>query len=96
MGKHTVDHMQQGPIQCAQQNNQTRHKNYGFKKESGSEVKERIETWNAFLLRFQNINVSNEPLDSFSKFPLDHLRIECRAKNKPSYYTKLCILAYKR
>lgn len=29
MGKHTVDHMQQGPIQCAQQNNQTRHKNYG-------------------------------------------------------------------
>lgn len=39
MGKHTVDHMQQGPIQCAQQNNQTRHKNYGFKKESGSEVK---------------------------------------------------------
>lgn len=33
MGKHTVDRMQQGPIQCAQQNNQTRHKNYGFNKE---------------------------------------------------------------
>lgn len=69
MGKHTVDHMQQGPIQCAQQNNQTRHQNHGFKKESGSEEKERIETWNAFLLRFQNINLSNKPLDSFLKVP---------------------------
>lgn len=39
MGKHTGDHMQQGPIQCAQQNNQTRHQNYGFKKGSGSEEK---------------------------------------------------------
>lgn len=39
MGKHTVDHMQQGPIQCAQQNNQIRHKNYGFKKKSESEKK---------------------------------------------------------
>lgn len=66
MGKHTVDHMQQGPIQCAQQNNQIRHKNYGLKKKLESEKKkERIETWNAFLLRFQNINLSNKPLDSF-------------------------------
>lgn len=32
--------------------------------------KERIETWNAFLLRFQNINLSNKPLDSFQKFHL--------------------------
>lgn len=58
--------------------------------------KERIETWNAFLLRFQNINLSNKLLDSFPKFPLNHLWFKCRAKNKPSYYTKLCILAYKR
>lgn len=59
-------------------------------------VEKKIETWNAFLLRFQNINLSNKPLDSFQKFPLDFLRCKCRAKNKPSYYTKLCILAYKR
>lgn len=39
MGKHTVDYMQQGPIQCAQQKNQIRHKNYGFKKEFGSRTK---------------------------------------------------------
>lgn len=99
MGKHTVDHMQQGPIQYAQQNNQIRHKNHEFKKEFGSrekKKKERIETWNAFLLRFQNINLSNKLLDSFPKFPLNHLWFKCRAKNKPSYYTKLRILAYKR
>ena len=41
MGKHTVDHMQQGPIQCAQQNNPTRHKNYGFKKEFGGSKKKK-------------------------------------------------------
>lgn len=72
MGNHTVDHMQQGPIQCAQQNNQTGHKNYEFKKVCGGrkKKKERIETWNAFLLRFQNINLSNKPLDSFQKFHL--------------------------
>lgn len=80
MGKHTVDHMQQGPIQCAQQNNQTRH-NYGFKKEFGSRKKKKrkVETWNAFLLRFQNINLSNKPLDSFQKFPLDHLGLKCKS-----------------
>lgn len=43
MGKHTVDHMQQGPIQCAQQNNQIRHKNYGLKKKLESEKKKRKE-----------------------------------------------------
>lgn len=75
MGRHTIDHMQQGPIHCAQQNNQTRRKSCGFKKGFGSreKKKERVETWNAFLLRFQNINLSNKPLDSFQKFPLDHL-----------------------
>lgn len=74
MVKDTVDHMQQGAIHCAQQNNQTRHKNCGIKKGFGSrEKKERVETWNAFLLRFQNINLSNKPLDSFQKFPLNHL-----------------------
>lgn len=36
MGKDTVDHMQQGPIHCAQQNNQTRHKNCGIKKDLGA------------------------------------------------------------
>lgn len=50
MGKHTVDHMQQGPIQCAQQNNQTRHKNYAFKKESGSEVKGKDWNLECFLI----------------------------------------------
>lgn len=37
--KDTVDHMQQGPIHCAQQNNQTRHKNCGIKKGFGSREK---------------------------------------------------------
>lgn len=37
----------------------------GLKKDLGVKKKERIETWNAFLLRFQNINLSNKPLDSF-------------------------------
>lgn len=41
MGKHTVDHMQQGPIQYAQQNNQIRHKNHEFKKEFGSREKKK-------------------------------------------------------
>lgn len=69
----------------------------GLKNNLGAgEKKEKIETRNAFFLRFQNINFSNKPLDSFQKFPLDLLRFKCRAKNKPSYYTKLCILAYKR
>lgn len=46
----------------------------GLKKDLGAgKKKERVETWNAFLLRFQNINLSNKPLDSFQKFPLDHL-----------------------
>lgn len=35
MGKHTVDHMQQGLIQCVQQKNQIRHMTYGFNKEFG-------------------------------------------------------------
>lgn len=39
-----------------------------LKKNLGAgEKKKKIETWNAFLLRFQNINSSNKPLDSFSK-----------------------------
>lgn len=41
MGKHTVDHMQQRLIQCAQQNNQIRHMTYGFNKEFGSRKKKR-------------------------------------------------------
>lgn len=68
----------------------------GLIKNLGAEKKQRIETWNAFLLRFQNISLSNKPLDSFQRFPLDHLWFKCRAKNKPYYCTKLCILAYKR
>lgn len=39
MGKHTVDHMQQGLIQCAQQNNQIRQMTYEFNKEFGSRKK---------------------------------------------------------
>lgn len=95
---HSRPHATRTEIHCAQQNNQTRHKSYGFKTGFGSreKKKERVETWNAFLLRFQNINLSNKPLDSFQKFPLGHLGWRVRAKNKPSYYTKLCILAYKR
>lgn len=66
MRKHTVDHMQQGPIQCAQQNNQTRHKNYGNFGAKKEKKKKKIETWNAFfLLRFQNITLSNKSPDSF-------------------------------
>lgn len=37
----------------------------GLKKNWRVKKKERIETWNVFLLRFQNINLSNKPLDSF-------------------------------
>lgn len=37
MRKHTVDHMQQGRIQCAQY--QIRRKNYGFNKKFGSRKK---------------------------------------------------------
>lgn len=58
--------MQQGPIQCAQQNNKIRHRPMGLKKSfRAKKKKKRIETWNAFLLRFQNIDLSNKPLDSF-------------------------------
>lgn len=35
--------MQQGPIHCAQQNNQTRHKNCGIKKGFGEQGKKRKE-----------------------------------------------------
>lgn len=36
------------------------------KKRGKKKKKERIETWNAFfLLRFQNITLSNKPPDSF-------------------------------
>lgn len=53
----------------------------GLKKNlgAGKKKKRKVETWNAFLLRFQNINLSNKPLDSFQKFPLDHLGLKCKS-----------------
>lgn len=68
MGKDTVEHMLQGPIQYAQQNSQIRHENYGLDKEfrAGKLSNDRA-GWKPGMLswRFQNINSSSKPLDSF-------------------------------
>lgn len=68
MGKHTVEHMLQGWIQYAQQNNQIKHENYGLNKEfrAGKHGNNRV-GWKPGMLswRFQNINSSSKPLGSF-------------------------------
>lgn len=68
MGKHTAEHVLQGPIQYAQQNNQIRHENHGLNKEfrAGKHGNDRA-GWKPGMCsrRFQNINSSSKPLGSF-------------------------------
>lgn len=53
MGKHSVEHLLQGLIQYAQQNNQIRHENYGLNKEfrAGKHTNNR-EGWKPGMLSY--------------------------------------------
>lgn len=45
MGRHTVGHMQQELVQCAQQNHQIKHEDYGLHKGSELENNKNREGW---------------------------------------------------
>lgn len=72
LGKHTVGHTQQDRYNVHNGKIKQDTGAMGFKDQLGSENKEGVKPGMLFLLRFQNINSSNKPLDSFYKFPLDH------------------------
>lgn len=72
MGKDTVDHSNKDQYIMLGRIIKQDTRTVGLKKDLGAGKKGRVETWNAFLLRFQNINLSNKPLDSFQS---SHLTI---------------------